>query len=157
MRRHAILAAALVSLTGLAGLTACAGGSEDRAGGSTPPATNSATDSATPTTGAPSTSGKSPTTANTIPEAYRGHWNTRLADCPGDSGEGKLIVEARAMTFYESVGHVVAVTPQNDRISVTLKRSGEGQTWQDTGTWKLSPDGATLTDVTNGATRSRCP
>jgi hypothetical protein len=162
MRRHVILAVALVSLIGLTGLTACASGSEDLASGSTPPTADSAT-SATPTTGAPSTSGASPTTsaaptmANTIPEAYRGHWNTRLADCPGDSGEGRLIVEARAMTFHESVGRVVAVTPKSDRISVTLKLSGEGQTWQDTRTWRLSPDGATLTDVTNGATRSRCP
>lgn len=166
MKRHVILAAVLV---GLAGLTACAGASEGLTSGSTPPATVAsassagATDSATPTIGAPSTSGASqrastvPTPTNTIPEAYRGHWNTRLADCRGDSGEGKLVVEARTMTFYESVGRVSAVTRQGDRISVTLKLSGEGQTWQDTRTWALSPNGATLTDVTNGGTRSRCP
>lgn len=170
MRRHATLAAALVSLTGLMGLTACAGGSEDPTSGSTPSTVDSATSataatsgtrapsaSAAPTTSTAPTTDVVPMTADTIPGAYRGHWNTRLADCQGDSGEGKLIVEARAMTFHESVGRVVAVTPQNDRISVTLKLSGEGQTWQDTGTWKLSPDGATLTEVTGRVTRFRCP
>lgn len=143
----------MVSLTAL---TACAGTPE---GPSTPagsaPST-AVTTSSSPTGGAPPTTSTTPTAANTVPEAYHGHWNTRLTDCPGDSGEGRLIVEDRTMTFYESVGQVISVTPQSDRITVTLRLNGEGETWEETRTWTLSPDRNTLTDVTDKATRFRC-
>jgi hypothetical protein len=167
MRRRVIMSATVAALAGVTGLTACTSESEELTISSTPTSAGSSVSSAGGADPATSTTGGIPTrtpstrvsvvTANIIPEAYRGRWNSRPADCRGDSGEGRLVVEARRMAFYESVGQVIAVTPQKGRISITLMLSGEGQTWQDTRVWKLSPDGETLTDVTHAATRVRCP
>jgi hypothetical protein len=145
MQPRAVLAAVLLGVTGLSGLTAC----------SERPQPMDLTGEYAPLV--PSSDAPSPTGDVAVPAEYRGRWNTSLAECSGDSGEGRLIVEAEGMTFHESVGRVVAVTPQAQGISVTVQLTGEGETREDTRTWQLSADGATLTDVTTGATRSRCP
>jgi hypothetical protein len=144
-------------------LTACTGPADGTLGtsGSPPSATAAAvtTKRGTPTTSAavavaaPSSSDAS----TTIPQAFRGHWNTDLADCSQEFGEGRLIVQALSVTFYESTGKVVTVSERGGVLTVSMRLTGEGQSWQETRSIRLAAGGSELIDVETGTVRYRCP
>jgi hypothetical protein len=92
-----------------------------------------------------------------VPAAYRGHWNTDLADCTRESGDGRLVIDAGSITFFESGGPVTAVSQQAGVLTVTMTLTGEGETWTETRSLRLSADGDRLTDLETDTTRSRCP
>ena len=93
-----------------------------------------------------------------IPARFRGEWNADLAACGTDRSDSRLRLGARDVRFYESAGTVKAVEqPSPDRLQVTLALTGEGETWTTSRDFRLSPDGATLTDAEGGLVRRRCP
>lgn len=96
-----------------------------------------------------------------VPVAFRGEWNTRLADCGSARNDSRLRIHARRLRFHESEGPVTRVeVPQPSDIVVTVRLTGEGQQRLSTRRLRLSADGQRLQDVsegTPGLVRLRCP
>lgn len=69
--------------------------------------------------------------SGSIPAAFRGNWGLTAADCQGGAAAtGLLEIDARTLTFYESVGTVgqnVAVEPHS--IQTVFAFEGEGMEW----------------------------
>lgn len=98
--------------------------------------------------------------AAVIPPRFRGEWNAKLADCGTGANESRMRIEAGRIRFYESSGKVRSVEEVGaNEIVVTAEVTGEGQTAVTTRRLRLSPDGRTLQDVTEGAglKRHNCP
>ncbi|HYE39780.1 MAG TPA: hypothetical protein VEB23_07600, partial [Ramlibacter sp.] len=90
---------------------------------------------------------------------FHGEWTGDLADC-GRSSETRLRIAADSVRFHESSGAILSVTEHSaDEITVTAALTGEGTTFRNQRRWRLSPDGRSLRDVTEGAglVRHRCP
>jgi len=95
-----------------------------------------------------------------IPATFHGEWNASVPDCGTGGSDSRLRIAGDRVRFHESAGEVVSVTVHSDReITVVSRLSGEGQSWNDTRRWRLSPDGGTLQDITRaaGLVRHRCP
>lgn len=95
----------------------------------------------------------------TIPQRFHGEWTANPADC-GRASETRLRIGADRVRFHESSGRVAAVISHSDReITVESELAGEGSTFRNQRRWRLSPDGGTLQDVTEGSglVRRRCP
>ena len=98
-----------------------------------------------------------------VPAAFIGEWNSDPKDCGKGHGEGTLTIEAHRIFFYESGGPVEAVTLKEPRlIQIAAKLTGEGETWTDVTSFRLSADGKTLTDASvpgeeQPFVRTRCP
>lgn len=98
-----------------------------------------------------------------VPAAFIGEWNSDPKDCGKGHGEGTLTIEAHRIFFYESGGPVEAVTLKEPRlIQIAAKLTGEGETWTDVTSFRLSADGKTLTDASvpgeeRPFVRVRCP
>jgi hypothetical protein len=75
----------------------------------------------------------------------------------GTESEGRLTVEPRRITFYESSGPITAVSRIGDIVTITATLTGEGTTWEETMRFTLSADGATLTNLSTDTVRYRCP
>lgn len=109
----------------------------------------------------PSPAASAPSTASSrIPAAFHGEWNASLPACGSGADDSRLRIEAGRVRFHESAGEVTSVTAHSDReITVVARLTGEGQSWDHTRRWRLSSDGATLEDVTDGSgpVRHRCP
>jgi len=149
--RGVALALVLGGLVG-ASLGACRGTLPPDARLSEPPAAASA--SSAKAEGAP------PARAS-IPLAFRGEWNLRLQDCGSLANDGRLVVTGRRLEFHESSGEVVSVTGQGNGLIVKATMSGEGEAWEDTYRFHLSPDGQALdqriSPTDEGVRRLRCP
>jgi hypothetical protein len=104
-------------------------------------------DEATPT--------PSRTEATQIPAAFRGKWDRTIDDCGAEASETRLAIEADRILFYESAGTVIAVTGRAPQIAVRASYTGEGETWESSRSFRLSPDGQTLR--AEGMVRVRCP
>ncbi len=90
-----------------------------------------------------------------VPAPFQGLWNVSLDQCAVPYSDGKLLVEANRLTFYESSGPVVEVSVQGpSEVMLTTEISGEGMTSLETYTLELSEDGSSL--AVNGFARSRC-
>lgn len=84
----------------------------------------------------------------TVPAAFIGEWNSDPKDCGKGHGEGTLTIEAHRIFFYESGGPIEAVTLKSPReIAIAARLTGEGETWTDVTSFRLSADGKTLTDA----------
>ena len=98
-----------------------------------------------------------------VPAGFIGEWNSDPKDCGKGHGEGTLTIEAHRIFFYESGGPIEAVTVKAPGlIQIAAKLTGEGETWTDLTTFRLSADGKTLTDGSvpgegNPMSRTRCP
>lgn len=93
-----------------------------------------------------------------IPDQFRGQWRGRQTEC-GRPAESSLGITADSVNFYESRGRVLAVDAMKERdIEVLVELSGEGQVWRQTRRFKLSEDGAALTELTTEGhvVRVRC-
>ncbi len=94
-----------------------------------------------------------------IPEHFHGEWNIDAKKCGPAAGEARLQIEAKQLTFYESVGVVQEIITEGDnKITVTVELTGEGETWRDSFDYELSQDQNTLTQVTDDKpfVRYRC-
>lgn len=95
-----------------------------------------------------------------VPAAFVGEWNVEPALCGSPDGDGRLVIHADRVEFYESAGPVLQVLVESPRqIVVTAQLQGEGQVWRSVLRWHLSADGRQLTDEPgDGAwVRHRCP
>ncbi|NJN72695.1 MAG: hypothetical protein HC799_07730 [Limnothrix sp. RL_2_0] len=96
---------------------------------------------------------------STIPVSFHGKWDMSLEGCSIQGSDGRLVIEANRIQFYESSGPVTEVYVQGDsQITVTGEMSSEGMTEVDTRVFQLSGDRSTLTDVGDyNVVRYRCP
>ncbi|MGB2925278.1 MAG: hypothetical protein WBB82_08255 [Limnothrix sp.] len=94
-----------------------------------------------------------------IPVPFHGKWDASLEGCSVRGSDGRLVIEANRIQFYESSGPVSEVYVQGDsQITVMSEMSSEGMTEVDTRVFQLSGDRSTITDVTNyDVVRYRCP
>lgn len=97
-----------------------------------------------------------------VPPAFVGEWNARAADCGRAGTETRLRLEPGRVRLHESAGDLLAVLPDGQRdLALVSRMSGEGQSRLALRRYRLAADGATLTDVTDGAAgglaRRRCP
>ena len=97
----------------------------------------------------------------TIPAPFRGEWNLQLEDCGGLQNDGRLVITARELEFHESRGKVISASSNGEALTVSAEMSGEGEMWEETYRFRLSPDRhALLQPVSHndeGVRRLRCP
>ncbi len=87
----------------------------------------------------------------TIPARFQGKWDFNLESCGSRVSEGRLVIHADRIQFYESGGSVEkVVTHDNFDLELTIELSGEGETWISERYFRLSDDQESLTDITNG-------
>lgn len=97
----------------------------------------------------------------TIPAQFWGKWDFDLESCSSPASEGRLVISAGRVEFYESRGSVQnVVTHSNSDLELSIELSGEGETWISDRYFQLSDDQKSLTDITSGKPgfmRYRCP
>ena len=97
----------------------------------------------------------------TIPIQFWGKWDFDLESCSYLVSEGRLLIDADRIEFYESAGPVKKiVTYGNFDLELSIELSGEGETWISDKSFRLSDDQKSLTDITTGNSgfvRYRCP
>ena len=97
----------------------------------------------------------------TIPTRFQGKWDFNLESCSSRVSEGRLVIGANRIQFYESGGSVRdVVTRGNFDLELSIELSGEGETWISDQYFRLSDDRKSLTDITRGNpgfVRYRCP
>lgn len=96
-----------------------------------------------------------PMSSAVIPAAFYGEWQRRIEDCGDFESDTRLRIEPNRLLFYESVGTVLAVTGKTHSITVRARYEGEGESWESSRSFRLSPDGRTLR--AEGMVRLRCP
>ncbi|UKK83218.1 hypothetical protein L7H23_11650 [Sphingopyxis sp. BSN-002] len=82
-----------------------------------------------------------------IPEAIRGRWALKAADCTAKRGTDltALVIDATNLRFYESHGELVRVRSSGaTQVLADYKFSGEGQDWDQRVQLELAGDGKTL-------------
>jgi len=82
-----------------------------------------------------------------IPEAIRGRWALKAADCTAKRGTDltALVIDATNLRFYESHGELVRVRASSaTQVLADYKFSGEGQDWDQRVQLELADDGKTL-------------
>ncbi len=107
---------------------------------------------------APSPPPPAPGEAQAIPPAFQGVFDAPRDACAGPS-EYRLTVAPGELRFHESIGTVRSVTGDGpDAIRVTADYQGEGESWTNVRTLRLSDGGMTLTITGEGTslTRYRC-
>jgi hypothetical protein len=93
-----------------------------------------------------------------IPPAFQGVFDAPRDACAGPS-EYRLTVAGGELRFHESIGTVRSVTVDGpDAIRVAADYQGEGESWSNVRTLRLSDGGMTLTITGEGTslTRYRC-
>ena len=86
-----------------------------------------------------------PVTADKVPAAFLGIWDTGNGGC-ALSSESRMEIRPGTMQFYESHGDVTRIDVDSpERIVVTLAMEGEGDEWQMARMFTLSNNGQTLT------------
>ncbi len=99
-----------------------------------------------------------PSQAQAIPPAFQGVFDAPRDACAGPS-EYRLTVAPGELRFHESIGIVRSVTEDGpDAIRVAADYQGEGESWNNVRTLRLSDGGMTLTITGEGTslTRYRC-
>lgn len=123
------------------------------------PASGLLSESAAPPAASPQASTSRPTEPR-IPAAFQGEWNSDPSACGSGLHDSRLVISETNLRFYESSGLVTAArSSRPEQLEVEVALSGEGEAWTERRTFRLSPDGATLVDVTNAQplVRRRCP
>jgi len=84
--------------------------------------------------------------ATKIPEAFVGRWAINLKECKKPPEETYFEIKPKEIYGYESTGLVKAVVTRGAlEMAVITETSGEGETWLDAETYKLSADKQRLT------------
>lgn len=96
----------------------------------------------------------------TVPERFRGEWNSNPADCGTPDNDSIVVIAADRIDFYESSGRVRgAFLDGANEVLVVVEISGEGETSTTAIRFSLSPDGDRLTELSESSepfVRSRC-
>lgn len=96
-----------------------------------------------------------------IPTRFQGAWNVAAEHCGTGIEHTRLMIEANRIRFYESGGAVLAVVTRGEsELAVIADMAGEGLHWLGLMQFRLSGDGACLTEVTAAhgpLVRCRCP
>ena len=94
--------------------------------------------------------------ASAIPAAFQGVFDESKAACAG-SGEARLEVSGGELRFHESIGTIrnVAIASPTE-ISVTADYQGEGESWHNVRTLKLSGDTLIISGDGTSLARIRC-
>lgn len=98
-----------------------------------------------------------------VPQRFQGEWNAQPKDCGTAGNASRLRIAADSIRFHESAGSLRAVLPQagDAELAVVARLSGEGQARLAYRQFRLSADGRTLADITDGErgglVRQRCP
>ncbi|WP_133001006.1 hypothetical protein [Luteimonas arsenica] len=92
----------------------------------------------------------------TVPERFRGTWAADAAACASPGHESHLAIRADEIAFHESSGPVTAVDTEGNLLAVTIRLTGEGETWEATHGFELSADGQALVASEGGMARQRC-
>lgn len=96
-----------------------------------------------------------PPSPSAIPERFHGEWNADLSACGTGLSDSRVRIEASRVLFYESVAEVKSVAAEGPaNLKVTGTFSGEGRTWRETFSMRLSRSGDTL--IIDGSSRRRC-
>lgn len=99
----------------------------------------------------------------TVPTQFRGEWYANFSQCGTGLDDSALTINARAISFYESGGPILAVITRGRTLTIIAQlKSGEDgfTTWDSTREFELSLDQSILTDITNPTAilgRWRCP
>ncbi len=118
---------------------------------------------AAPDTRAAPAAPAAPAKPTAVPAAFIGEWNSDPKACSTGQNESRLRIGADRIDFYESGGPITAVTLKSPtEVAITATLSGEGETWTDVTSFRLSADGKTLTDASvpgeeSPTSRTRCP
>ena len=165
MTRMLMLAAATAMIAACGsgdGDNADAAGAPPANGAAPPPAADEAAPSAAAGAAPPAAPGEqaasSPGLGQAIPPAFQGVFDAPRDACAGPS-EYRLTVAAGELRFHESIGTVRSVTVDGaDAIRVAADYQGEGESWSNVRTLRLSDGGMTLTITGEGTslTRYRC-
>ncbi|KAK0361244.1 hypothetical protein LTR94_024117 [Friedmanniomyces endolithicus] len=84
----------------------------------------------------------------TVPERFRGEWNSNPADCGTPDNDSIVVIAADRIDFYESSGRVRgAFLDGANEVLVVVEISGEGETSTTAIRFSLSPDGDRLTEL----------
>lgn len=92
----------------------------------------------------------------TVPERFRGTWAANATACALTGDPSHLDIGATDVAFHESTGPVTGVEADGGQLTLTLRLSGEGDTWEATYGFRLSDDGQSLVADDGGMTRRRC-
>jgi len=95
-----------------------------------------------------------------VPAGFHGYWEPDLKLCGTFKGDGRLVISADQLHFYESIGPVKAVLVESSQDAIVVAQlRGEGETWLAHRHFRLSEDTNTLTDVLEhgNVIRHRCP
>ncbi len=109
--------------------------------------------------GEPAPPKRTPDRLPAIPDPFRGDWAAGGTDC-GPLSDGRLTVAADELRFYESVARPTYILREDDQaIALELAFSGEGESWTETTTLRILPDGRLSRRDPNGTEvlYSRCP
>lgn len=91
-----------------------------------------------------------PHKAPLIPAGFQGEWNAERSACGSGLHDSGLVITARELRYYESGGPVTAaelISPGVLKVEASVQ--GEGESWTEQRVFQVSPDGQTLTDITN--------
>lgn len=78
-----------------------------------------------------------------IPADMLGVWDYVEGTCDPAS-DLRLEIAADHLTFYESYGEVQAVTRDGENVTISLAMEGEGETWDEDLTYRLTEGGTIL-------------
>lgn len=96
----------------------------------------------------------------TIPEPFRGEWNSNLADCGTPDNDSMMVIGADRIDFYESSGRVRgAFLDAAGEVLIVIDVSGEEETSTTALRLSVSPDGSRLTEYSESDepfVRRRC-
>lgn len=97
----------------------------------------------------------------TIPQPFRGEWNSNPADCGSPDNDSMMVIGADRIDFYESSGRVRgAFLGGAGEVLIVMDISGEEETSTTALRLAVSPDGNRLTEYSESAepfVRRRCP
>lgn len=132
MTNHAKIA--LLTAAAALSLTACSSEPEDASPAAT--ATGEASEPAGETVA------ESTDTAG-VPAAMIGVWDYVAGSCDPAS-DLRLEIAADHLLFYEAYGEIQSVAREGDDVTLTLAMEGEGETWEESLTYRLVDGGAIL-------------
>ncbi len=97
-----------------------------------------------------------------VPPAFLGEWRYEVKDCRNDADDSKMFIRPNRLEFYASEGSILSVKIHSAReVSITARLSGEGETSDEVVRLRMSADGRSIADVSDGEvepfTRKRCP
>lgn len=81
--------------------------------------------------------------ADGIPADMLGVWDYVAGTCDPAS-DMRLEIAADHLTFYESYGTIQSVTRDGDDVTIALAMEGEGETWEESTTYRLVEGGTLL-------------